>query len=490
MQNTILYILIAIIIFSFCLVSCTPKVITITSEIEVDEEYNENSYEFDSTQSKEDKKMTNASSQQKPMGTITLSEYTEPVDLTPVVIRNFVDSAQNYDTTDTKATLTNRGIQDFGITNNAVELMWKYNNISDPQEVNVKISKTKDFANSIERKVPVNMRRVSVKNLETGATYYWKVTVLLQDKKEIESEIGTFSTKEGVRTLTIDGLFNTRDVGGWKTLDGKTVKEGLLYRCATPEKISAAGREVILFDLKIKTQLDFRYDDEIRIRNNDVIPQKSHFGDSIRYIHCPLTYPNSAMGDDAKFSVYEAFNILADYSNYPIIYHCISGADRTGLASILIKGLCGVSENNLIADYEITPDRNRSIIYDVFLTEFKEKVEGDTIDQKVKNYLRNCNVSEMQISNVYNIMLTDSAIFKTDSLQTKTLSSGEILKLNINLRNSQDVTSVTVAGGKAEYSFNKHNGELTLKVDGDKNQTGTINFNDGAVLNFNVFVDG
>lgn len=43
--------------------------------------------------------------------------------------------------------------------------------------------------------------------------------------------------------------------------------------------------------------------------------------------------------------------ICADSRNYQIMYHCSSGKDRTGLMTALILKVCGVSEEEIVEDY-------------------------------------------------------------------------------------------------------------------------------------------
>ena len=43
--------------------------------------------------------------------------------------------------------------------------------------------------------------------------------------------------------------------------------------------------------------------------------------------------------------------ICSDPRNYPIAYHCSSGKDRTGLITALLLSVCGVSSEEIIADY-------------------------------------------------------------------------------------------------------------------------------------------
>ena len=43
-----------------------------------------------------------------------------------------------------------------------------------------------------------------------------------------------------------------------------------------------------------------------------------------------------------------------DGDNYPIVFHCIGGADRTGTVAMLLEALLGVSEEEIWRDYLTT----------------------------------------------------------------------------------------------------------------------------------------
>ena len=64
-----------------------------------------------------------------------------------------------------------------------------------------------------------------------------------------------------VRWIDIDGVGNVRDMGGWKTASGKTVKYGMLYRGRRLEDVSEEGIATIK-RLGLKTELDLRYADQ------------------------------------------------------------------------------------------------------------------------------------------------------------------------------------------------------------------------------------
>src|SRR5206468_7178285 len=41
-------------------------------------------------------------------------------------------------------------------------------------------------------------------------------------------------------------------------------------------------------------------------------------------------------------------------TNHPMVFHCTAGKDRTGLMAMLLLGALGVSDDDIVADYELT----------------------------------------------------------------------------------------------------------------------------------------
>ena len=70
----------------------------------------------------------------------------------------------------------------------------------------------------------------TITNLKVGKNYAWSITAIAGEKQHNSVE-SYFSTKDGIaRFINIDGLSNVRDCGGWTGLNGKKIKQGLLYR--------------------------------------------------------------------------------------------------------------------------------------------------------------------------------------------------------------------------------------------------------------------
>ncbi|MHC4906388.1 MAG: tyrosine-protein phosphatase, partial [Planctomycetota bacterium] len=73
------------------------------------------------------------------------------------------------------------------------------------------------------------------------------------------------------RSVSLQGQSNFRDIGGYETVDGRTVKTGVVYRSG--ELHALTGRDVQkLESLNIKTDVNFLTPQEIQARGADRIP--------------------------------------------------------------------------------------------------------------------------------------------------------------------------------------------------------------------------
>ncbi len=203
---------------------------------------------------------------------------------------------------------------------------------------------------------------ISVDGLLPG-TYYWKVA----DARGKESDVDSFVVSDYVRALNVDNIKNFRDLGGWKTESGKTVKYGMSYRSAVLKETSG----VALTKLGIKTEIDLRAEVECA---KSIIPEKY----AIQFLQAGIMQGDYVLKDKSFYSLltpeqiiekrhseaafkqeyaaalYQAFKLYTEKSNYPILFHCTSGADRTGTFAFLLNGMLGVGIDDLYRDFELT----------------------------------------------------------------------------------------------------------------------------------------
>ncbi|MBO4934262.1 MAG: bacterial Ig-like domain-containing protein [Clostridia bacterium] len=191
---------------------------------------------------------------------------------------------------------------------------------------------------------------MTLQNLLVDTDYYWAI-----DVNGAQSAVGTFHTANTVSTLWIEGVSNTRDLGGWITEDGLyRVKYNVAFRGARFDNITDAGLAAVA-DLGIKTDVD------LRTQNEGV---QAPLGDLAAWhlvgsSGAAMYYSDEAASIGNLTSPYvagtvEGVRVYADASNFPAYFHCSYGRDRTGTLGLMLLGLCGVGRNDILADYELT----------------------------------------------------------------------------------------------------------------------------------------
>lgn len=176
------------------------------------------------------------------------------------------------------------------------------------------------------------------------------------------------------------GLANGRDLGGMKTKDGKTVKHNRLIRSGKLCKLNKKEVEK-LRKANVKTVVDLRMENESTAQPDTKV-------DGIKYHHIPVlcaTLPGitrdksmyrvmkeeSALlkkvykdADDYMMNLYDLIVFSPDTkkqlkrsleiiinSKGCVLWHCAAGKDRAGIVAMLIEGLLGVSDEDIIKDY-------------------------------------------------------------------------------------------------------------------------------------------
>lgn len=317
----------------------------------------------------------------------------------------------------------NRNIQNFAKANaelskpDALRFSWEAKNLEKSANPNYsfKISENQNFENA--RIYQTKNTYIDVYNLKLATRYYYQVSTTFNEESSI-SEVKYFSTEKSViRNLNIDGVMNARDLGGWRNREGKfMVKQGLLFRSGPFNASNAKTYQVTITSsglaetkqLGIKTEIDLRRTDNGETGQ----AKKSPLGTNVKYINAPINWdiPESALVNaDNIASIKTVFETLGDANNYPLIFHCTAGADRTGLIAFLINGLLGVSEADLYRDYLFTNFSNvswirqKSNITNEWLKTIK-KENGFTLQDQITHFLRKIGVSLSDLVSLYNIM--------------------------------------------------------------------------------------
>ena len=283
-------------------------------------------------------------------------------------------------------------------------------------EEKLEVSSKSDFS-SIEQTLYFAPRRsqVEIYNLKTGATYYYRVVVKL-DNGEMHIKANSFETKNSLRFISLDGACNVRDIGGWTTENGQTVKQGLLYRGSEIDGGKNVGHVDFCLTKKGVEQLralGIKTDFDLRSEENKV-GEYSILGQDVTRTFYNAPQYQSFFNANNKEAVRKIFSDLAKPDAYPVYLHCTHGVDRAGSTALLIESLLGVSKADLIRDYELSAfyynyaQVNRNIYTGgnvLTMIEQLEAFDGETLAEKTENFLLSVGVTAEEIASIRSIFL-------------------------------------------------------------------------------------
>lgn len=244
-------------------------------------------------------------------------------------------------------------------------------------------------------------------NLKTGTQHYYRINFIFVSGATT-SVGGSFKTGRGPRLLMVDGVRNIRDFGGWTTVDGSVIKQGVLYRgqeldgAVEPTyRITADGLNTMLTVLGVKTDMDLRLPTDNLYGTDALGPGVKH-----TYYSAPM-YGNIFNSQENAEKMRQIFSALAKPENYPIYLHCTYGQDRTGTVCYLLGALLGVDATSLAKDYQLSAlcygDVNTEAFGD-FVVRVRE-LPGSTLSAKVEGYLLSIGVTQEEIASIRQIFL-------------------------------------------------------------------------------------
>ena len=160
---------------------------------------------------------------------------------------------------------------------------------------------------------------------------------------------------------------NFRDLGGYRTADGRMVAWRTLFRADGLNKLTDAD-VAQLGELGLATVIDLRTLDEAEQRGSfpvdrvpvtylglpltDVLPATEELPDWKEAAYVAARY--GAMVSEGGPMLTSAIQALATGDALPAVMHCSAGKDRTGVLSALILAFLGVPDETIVADYTLS----------------------------------------------------------------------------------------------------------------------------------------
>lgn len=228
-----------------------------------------------------------------------------------------------------------------------VRLEWEV--VKNADAITLQLSQKQDFS-VLEREIQQKgtIRWAEIYNLIPGKKYFWRV---LYQGEAVRS--GAFRTSGMLRQLYFPSVRNVRDLGGWTTVDGKTVAFGKLARGGEPNNGTNA---TALFATAegIAAFIETGFTAELDLRETSL--GSSPLGEEFLY-YCPgIEHGYYSMLSEYTSGIKAGFdfilsNLKAGRGTY---FHCQAGRDRTGTLAFLLLGCLGVPEGDVSKEYELT----------------------------------------------------------------------------------------------------------------------------------------
>lgn len=240
------------------------------------------------------------------------------------------------------------------------------------------------------------------------------------------------------RHLPVEGAYNIRDLGGYKTTDGRQTRWRTLFRADGISDLSESSQAALISE-GVKTVVDLRGSRELS-ENPSVFNDLS----GVVYRHHNLA-GDSTMGnwgdkpipDDSSVrlsSLYSAIldqrgealkatlQTMAEPASLPALFHCTAGKDRTGVVSALLLGIARVPHEIIVEDYALSarflygtavvPSSGTSLPFEAF--QLKWAPTGamevtlrhlDDIYGGVIEYVRHIGVTDSEIDSIKNALV-------------------------------------------------------------------------------------
>ena len=180
-----------------------------------------------------------------------------------------------------------------------------------------------------------------------------------------------------LRHLTMDGLENCRDLGGYATADGGVTRYGVYLRSELPENLTERDF-ALLREYHLVRSLDLRGSEETVTQPSDLSRMEG-----VEYLNIPMFDRAAAAGSESerrrerpqrppegfKFPEWDVtyVGMLEQHKHWPKVllealavedgcvhYNCFTGKDRTGICTAMLFSVVGVSREDIWADYSLS----------------------------------------------------------------------------------------------------------------------------------------
>jgi len=238
--------------------------------------------------------------------------------------------------------------------------------------------------------------------------------------------------------IKLDGTFNTRELGGYKTADNQTTLENRILRSDGLQNLSNDDKE-FLYSYGVRMIIDMRSRGEVSSARCAMEGYRD-----VKYINIPLldhihsendkfNFPASLremytdLFENSKELIADILRVILDTKDGCLLYNCTAGKDRTGIISAIMLMVSGISLETVVTDYAATAEYIKEFtikrieffnklnvsIPDYLFTSPKDEMEFaiNLLSEKygdIYKYLNNIGLSESEISGLKSKLLCNA----------------------------------------------------------------------------------
>lgn len=221
--------------------------------------------------------------------------------------------------------------------------------------------------------------------------------------------------KTGTR-IGLTGVYNTRDIGGYRALDGRVIRPKRLIRSGALGALTLDDIRILTQEYHLKTVIDFRTLEEVEENPDPNIEGVALYlnpilsgaqmgitregeNDAVSMVDMMITYGKQLGEHPEQFGaqIYpplireefprsqyrKFFEILLKQEEGAVLWHCTAGKDRAGTGTALLLSALNVDRDTIIHDYLLT-----NTFISVQTEEIIRMVSEKTADPQILNAVK------------------------------------------------------------------------------------------------------
>jgi protein-tyrosine phosphatase len=216
------------------------------------------------------------------------------------------------------------------------------------------------------------------------------------------------------RVLVWDGCNNVRDLGGLRTYDDRMTRWGAVVRADSPARLTEAGWSA-LYAHGIRTIITLRTDGMVENeltftpRYPDLVTVQAAIEDitDTEFVQqwvasnlwgTPLYFKDALQRWPERHAA--VISAIARAQPGGVLFHWIRGYDRTGIIALLLLALVGVTPDDIIADYELSPAPEREGLLARYHSSVRDAILSTLAGLNIDSYLSMGGVSQDDLAAV------------------------------------------------------------------------------------------